>query len=82
MKNTLIYNKPSGITELTQKKLTWLCKISRPSALKFFLKLHCLNNRHIPLYQSSMFHFIYHITQNLYILFIMAGKYNGFSFFL
>ena len=38
--------------------------------------------RHIPLYQSSMFHLIYRITQNLYILFIMAGKYDGFSFFL
>lgn len=38
--------------------------------------------RHIPLYQSSMFHLIYRITQTLYILFIMAGKNDGFSFFL
>ncbi len=34
------------------------------------------------LYQSSMFHLIYRIAQNLYILFIMAGEYDGFPFFL
>ena len=55
-------------------------KDTEPMYWEMSLMVSCA--RHIPLYQSSMFHLIYRITQNLYILFIMAGKYDGFSFFL